>query len=155
MKFKILRTSGTGKKLVEIEKKRSQGFKETKALAKEIGFFSWRGAYWTSFGGISSVNWKDRKNPDPKLWKKQDDGFYPKKNSKQGKELAMRLEALTMVSDVELGESVGFFGAPWKTIGINFGNEEWFGIEVGDDWEYEPPSDCIEITVSEYNSLFP
>lgn len=153
MKFKVLRESETGKRIAEIERMASLAHDDAKNLANDIGFEQWRGGYWCAFGGISCVMFK--KVPDTKLWKKQEDGYYPKKNSKEGKELAQRFDALTVVSLKDLNESVGFGGAPWKHIGINFNNKDYFGFEVGDKWEYTPPSDCVEITHSEFRTLFP
>ncbi|HET8886818.1 MAG TPA: hypothetical protein VFM70_10755 [Salinimicrobium sp.] len=153
MKFKVLRSSETGNKISIVEKKANEANEAARQLSKEIGFDRWRGGYWCAFGGVSCVMFKNNP-PNPKLWKKQEDGFFPKKNSKDGKELAEKFENLPSVGYDELNKTIDFDGAPWKHIGINFNNDKFFGFVVGDDWDYEPNEDCEEITVSEYKRLF-
>jgi len=149
MKFKTRRESKTGKKIAEIEKKAQ---KAIEVLSNDLGFKSWRIGYWCAFGGCCCVMFDEE--PNIKLWKSQEDGYFPKKNSNAGKELAKKLEDLPTVSLDDLNQSVGFDGAPWKHIGVNFNNKDFFGFEVGDDWKFETPDDCEEITVSSFNKMF-
>ncbi len=152
MYFKTKRDTQTGLNLCKIEEKANKAFKETKELAKEIGFKSWREGYWQAFGGISCVHFDSE--PDSKVWKKQEDGFMPKLNNKKGKEIAKKIDNLTSVDYFELNESVGFGGAPFKKIGVNFNNNDFVAFSVDEKWDFKIPDDCVEITTSEYKNLF-
>lgn len=152
MKFKTLKTSETGKRLAALIEKKEDVEAQAQALAKEYDATRWNigaGAVW---GGISALILTDE--PDTKLWRRKHAGWYPKKNSKAGKALAKRFEALPVVDKEDLNSCVGFGDRFFKTIGLNWMHEEYFGFAVGEDWEYEPPADCTEITVSEYNKIF-
>ena len=152
MYFKTLRSSQTGENFKKVESKAGQAFDEQKSLSEELNFKSWREGWWQAFGGISCVHFENK--PDSKLWKKKEDGYMPKLNSKAGKELQKKIDNLTSVSYDELNQCVGFDGAPWKHIGVNFDNDEYFGFEVGESWDFKIPEDCTEITTTEYRRLF-
>lgn len=153
MKFKVSRNSETGKKLAPIEERAIEAFEAQRKIAIELGFQGWQRGAFVAFGGIGSLIPKKGEKPDSKLWKKQWDGYYPKANSKEGKRLIKLLEELPTVEISELNMAVGFNEQYFKTIGISFIHKEFYVFSVGDDWEFEPPSDCIEITVSEYKRL--
>mgnify|MGYP006444623869 CR=1 FL=1 len=152
MYFKTFRISDTGKKFKKVEEKASKAFEDQKLLADELGFKSWREGYWQAFGGISCVHFDNE--PDAKLWKKNLDGYLPKLNTKAGKELQKKFDDLTSVSYDELNKCVGFDGAPFKHIGVNFNHKNFYGFAVGDDWDFKVPEDCEEITLTEYKYLF-
>lgn len=152
MYFKTKQNSETGLKLAEIKKKANLAFKETKELAKEIGFSKWREGYWQAFGGISCVIFDS--TPDSKIWKKQEDGYMPKLNTKKGKAIQEKIDKITSVDYFELNECVGFNGGPFKHIGTSFNNDEFFAFSVGENWNFKAPKDCVEITVSEFKELF-
>lgn len=152
MKFKTKKSSNTGKKFAKMKVNADAAHEAIVSLSKELGFSSWRRGYWSCFGGASSVSFDEA--PDNKIWKKRDDGYYPKKNSKEGKKLAEKFENLPTVTAEELNGCVGYDGAPFKSIGYNSNNDEYFGFAVGDDWGFTPPKDCVEITTTEYNRLF-
>ncbi|WP_372775636.1 hypothetical protein [Mangrovibacterium sp.] len=152
MKFKTLRTSETGKKFQAIVEKEEKAFEEAKSLADEIGFEKWRSDRWAAFGGIEFVYFADQ-TPDPKVWRNTDAGAVPRRNTKPGKAMYERLEALTKVSKHELNMCIGFDGAPFKNIGFSYNNPDYFLFEVFEKWDCEIPADCEEITVSEYRKL--
>ena len=150
MKFKLKRSSDSGKKIEKILIESRKCFKAQRELAKDLGFKSWRGGYWCCWGGISCAIFEEA--PDSKLWMKEGDGYYPKRNSKAGKALAKRFENLPRVTPRQLNECVGF-DENMTHIGLNQSNEIFFGITAKDDWVLNS-SDLIEITNTDYKKLF-
>ena len=151
MKFKTLRTSETGKKFQAIVEKKEKAYDEAKSLADEIGFEQWRADRWAIFGGIEFVDFANQ-TPDPRIWKNTEFGAKPRRNTKAGKAMHERLEALTKVSRRELNMCVGY-KSHFGNIGFSYSNPDYFLFDVSERWELEVPADCEEITVSEYNKL--
>jgi len=152
MKFITKKSSETGKRFQIISDKRSEVFKKQKQVANEIGFHQWRHGYWTVWGGFSCLMFKE--NPNEKVYKKQEDGWMPRLNSKEGKKIQAQLDACSKVGINELNQCIGFDGAPFKTIGFGSNNKNYFGFEVEEDWGVKIPKDCKEVTTTEYNKLF-
>lgn len=157
MKFKTKRSSETGKKFAVVEKKADECLKAQKELAKKIGYYSWRGSYACTFGGVSSVIFKDHRSVNKVLWKNVNKSvleWMPRLNNKEGKAIYEKMLALPRVSGHELNTCIDFNGSPFKTIGVSFLNKTYIGFEVSEDWKVKIPSDCEEITTTEYNKLF-
>ncbi|WP_394749500.1 hypothetical protein [Spongiimicrobium salis] len=152
MKFKTKKTSWTGKRFALLQLEIDRAHLAASKLAKDLGAKSWRRAPFSVFGGISCLHFENE--PDPKIWKKLHDGYSPKKNSKAGKDIHNRIMALPTIIVDRLNHCVGFEGGPFKSIGYNSNNADYFGFSVGDDWEFNAPDDCVEITVNEYKKLF-
>lgn len=153
MKFKTLKTSETGKKFAEIVKLRTETQEAAREIAKEMGFNRWYGSRFAVWGGISKIIFDT--DPDISIWKKEGDAFSPRRNIKEGKKIAQRLDALPVVTVDQLNQCVGYDGAPFNTIGFcSLTNPVYYGFSLADDWKFEKPEDCEEITVSEYNELF-
>lgn len=153
--FKTLRTSETGLKFQEIEKREEECRNAVIALSDELGFESWRPVYWSAYGGVSACIFPDGVTPDLKIWKKVNgDEYMPRLNCKDGKELNKKFEALPRVSIDELNMCIGFGGAPFKTIGFASNNETHIGFIVGANWGCKIPNDCTEVTYTEYQTLF-
>ena len=155
MYFITERNSETGKKFQQVERKSEECFNAQKQLANKYKFHSWREGYWVVYGGMSScLNFDE--TPDSKIWGKGfgNGEYFPKKNSKIGKEINKEIEQLPKVTIDELNQCVGFNGAPFKTIGFSAKNDKFFGFSVGENWDFIPPTDCKEITTSEYRELF-
>ncbi len=154
MKFKTLRTSKTGKKLAEISKKRQEARSAVLDLGEKWGFTKHRPDAFEVWGGVSAIVFD--KEPDMKLWKKaghNENEYMPRLNNKEGKKLGAILHGLPTVSSFDLNKCVGYNGAPISTIGFNSNNIKYYLFSVGDNWDFTPPKDCKEITVSEYKKL--
>lgn len=157
MKFITKRTSKTGKKFMALLDKIQECRVAQNKMSKEIGFSEWRGAYHVSFGGVSSVIFKDKKSVDKKVWKNvngSDNEWMPRLNTKIGKGIYLKLKSLPTISKEELNDCVGFKGNPFQSIGVNFTNKDFIGFELIEKWEYKAPEDCEEVTVTRYNKLF-
>lgn len=63
---------------------------------------------------------------------------------------------LPIVDIDELNEVVGYEGNGFKSshIGFSSENKTYYGFILSDKWKVIPPSDCVEITPSEYKKLF-
>lgn len=155
MYFITKKDSETGKKFQVISEKKGIVLKAQKEFANKYGFTSWYQAYWCIFGGMSScLDFKE--TPNSKIWRKvsNKDEYYPKKNTKESKEIYNEISNLPRVSIDELNMCIDFKGAPFKNIGFAEDNDEYFGFKVDFNWNVKIPNDCEEITVSRYNELF-
>lgn len=143
----------TGQKFAQIATKRKECHTAQKKIAEEIGFEKWRSSPWKCFGGISSCIFQ--KDPDEKIWRKVEghQEWKPRRNTKQGKEIWKRFQALPTVDNCELNLCVGY-DENWSTIGFASNNPEYFGFEGFEDWDHKVPRDCKEVTRSKYKQLF-
>lgn len=158
MKFITPRTSETGKKLALVEQKVKDAHKACIALAEEIGFEQWRQEYLVVAGGISAVQFPKGTNVDTTIWKNENKSkteWSPRLTSKEGKALQARFNALPVVRANELNDCIDWDAPFMKNIGVAFGNTEYFGITVREEWEVKMPTDCEEVTISKYKELFP
>lgn len=154
MYFKTHRSTETGKKFQIVNDKMLQSLAESKKLCESIGFTAWRRNSLTSMGGFSSLIFEGAVQPDPKVFKVVNGNeWMPKKNTKEGKKIQKQLDSVSVVTIDKLNDCVGLDGAPFRKIGFYNANEEYFIFSVSIDWEFTPPSDCIEITHAEYKQL--
>lgn len=148
--------SKTGKRFKEISTKIEQVTYECKKVATQLGLKKWRPSNWLAYGGFYSIIFDTP--PDPKVWKRIDNmpnEYMPKLNTTKGKQIQELLDATPRIGQHELNECIGFNnGAPWKTIGFAQNNKEYFGFEIGEDWNVKIPADCTEVTRTRYNELF-
>ena len=154
MYFITEKNTETGKKFQKIVEKRAVAMKEVKALAEKYNIYQWRSENGFAWGGMSSCIFSQA--PDTKIWGKSHikGEFFPKKSTRAGKSVLKEIDLLTKVSDHELNMCVNFNGAPFKTIGFVFGNDDYFGFIVKNEWDFKKPEDCKEVTYSEYKELF-
>lgn len=158
--FKTPQDSETGKKFTEIEKRGDVCHEALKAFLEKYGFQQYRPSRISHVGGISSC--KDPINPiDSKLWKSSGYGFnewMPKLNCKAGVAIMAEIKALPIVDIDELNAVVGYEGSTFKSAHIGFSGGEvcktHFGFVLADEWNVIPPSDCEEITASDYKKHF-
>lgn len=143
--------SQTGQNLQVIANKVEEIRKIIARIGGELGFTQWREHNLYAFGGIAGVGLK---NPDLKLWKRVEDGFYmPRLNSKKGKHLRDILSDIPVVSHAELNSTIGFKKAPLlSSIGYRKGKNK-FGICVFANWKVNMPENCKEVTFTEYEKL--
>ena len=155
MKFIVKKDSEIGKKLQVVVEKMNECFNAQVALSEEIGFDEWRGLNWVLSGGISSVLFKQQ--PDMGIWKNVNGSkteYMPKKSTKQGKEIAAKFEALPTIPRNAINKIIGFQDSPFRSVGFNSHNEEFFAILLKDEWDFTPPPEFEEITTTKYNQLF-
>lgn len=146
--YKTSRESETGKKLSVIEGKRDEAIGALKALIKKYPFIKEiQQGYWVVWGGISAIRLKDDYKVDKKLWKKADGiGYLPRK----GNPILSETENLPCVHISELNLCIGFEENMCKTIGTFFCNKT-IGVTIGSDWGIIMPTDCREVTYTQYN----
>ena len=140
MYFITEKKSKTGKKFKIICDKKDEVFKKQRQVANDLGFYQWRHGYWNVWGGFSCLMFKQQ--PDNKVYKKQEDGWMPKLNIKEGKEIQAKLDACPEVGIDELNQCIGFDGAPFQTIGFAWNNKKYFGFAVDEEWDVKIPNDC-------------
>jgi hypothetical protein len=157
MYFKTKKTSETGQKLAKIEARGLDTYNYQCELAKKYGFVSWNCLQHHAWGVIYQVEFPKGHEVDLKIWRlayQSRNLYVPKMNTKDGKALNEEIINQPIVEARELNDCVGFSNdsAFGKRIGLT-SNEHLFGFSLGNNWEYTPPSDCVEITVSEYNMI--
>ncbi len=158
--YKTLRTTETGKKFVEIFERQNLYHAKTIEFVERYGFKSYRPSI-ISFGGcgISSLVKPEGMELDKNIWKESgygDNEYFPRESTKVGKVVYDELKALPIVDIDELNGIVGYEGDEWKSTSIGYSNEnsEYVGFIVLKSWNCKIPSDCIEITGTEYDTLF-
>jgi hypothetical protein len=106
---------------------------------------------FAAYGGIIKCFFSDQ--PDMKIWKKVENGYFPRSNTKKGKEIIKKLNELPILSNTELNSVIGW-DEEINAIGFNHGfNSNYYGFITDVSWKIDIPDDCTEITVTEYNSL--
>lgn len=156
MKFITLRTSATGKKYIALREKMDVAIKEQERLARKYKLKEWRSKNYTVAGGFSAVIFKDKINPDKKIWKFVNNSrneYMPKMNVKEGKLIGQEFEAMPVVGIFEFSDAIKlkkFLCQP----GVSWLNKKYIGISIVDSWNHKMPSDCKEITVGEYEKIF-
>lgn len=156
--YKTQKDSETGKRFTEIDERGDICHEALKAFLDKYGFQKYRPSRISHVGGISSC--VNPLNPlDPKLWKNSGYGpneWMPKLNTKEGKAIMAEINGLPIVDIDELNEVVGYEGNGFKSshIGFSSENKTYYGFILSDKWKVTPPSDCVEITPSEYKKLF-
>lgn len=157
--YKTPRTSETGKKFAEINKKGIECCDALKAFLDKYGFQKYRPSRISFQGGISSCV-SPNGDLDKKVWKRMHYGsceYMPNLKSKEGLKIAKEIESLPYVDIDELNNIVNYPGNGFKntSIGYSFNdNKDYYGFIISDIWDVTPPADCIEIIGTEYNKLF-
>ncbi|UJF29873.1 hypothetical protein L0B70_00325 [Kaistella sp. 97-N-M2] len=153
--FKTKKDSETGKKIQALVDRAKNAEEEINKFVDELKSDR---KYLTSdryILGTGIVGLKFEIEPDMKVWKKfHGFPFYysPRMSSKEGKQLQEKLNSFDKVCRTEIGETIGFDDF-LKTPGIELNGVDYFGIAFGSDWNHSLPTDCVEITGSEYNNL--
>ena len=152
--FKTLKTSDTGKKFKNLDVNIKKAQKAQRDFSDKYNFNQWRPDRWEAFGGIE-VCVDFIKEPDPKNWKMVSHGEYkPKRSTKEGKRINQEMKELPVVSHHELNMCIGFKeGAPFKSIGFSSKSKNYTVFCLATNWKVKIPSDCEEITASEYENL--
>ena len=157
MRFITKKTSETGKKFADFEKRCEEANKASLDFIKQFGAERFRPGWGCLAGGITSIEMGE--NPDPKIWRKSfkdtQGEYYPKGNIKAGRELIKQIEALPIVTFKDLNDCVGYYGGLFSHMGFNPTNDQYYGFFMDDKKDFTPPSDCEEITMTKWNELFP
>ncbi|MDD3037923.1 hypothetical protein [Bacteroides sp.] len=158
--FKVKKDSKTGAKLNELCQRGDKCQDAVIAFLDKYGFKQYRPSRISYVGGISSCG-APVSPVDTKVWKESGCGvneWMPKLNCKEGKAIMEEIKSLPIVDIDELNNVVGYEGNHFKSASIGFSgdkaNEEYFGFVVVDKWKAKIPSDCVEITASEYKRIF-
>jgi len=150
MKFKTPRESVTGQRLAQVEKKIKAANRAALDVMEKVGATAIRPAMLGAGGGISSF----KMDAQPAWGKQVREGEYmPRLNCKAGKSIQEEIDALPKVFMDEVNSPLGFDGAPFKMLGLNFNNSDYILISCKDHWDFNPPSDVVEITTTEYMEL--
>lgn len=149
--------SDTGLKFLDVYTRGESAKKASIMLARKYGFESCRPGRTTYNGGISSF-YKPYDQTDLthfKKHKKYSNEYFPKRTTKEGLAMIEEINQLPVVDIDELNNIVGYDSGVWKNSNIGFNiSENHYGFIVGATWDCTMPSDCIEITGSEYIKLF-
>lgn len=155
MKFKTLRTSETGKKIQSIVDQIKACRKAILEFCDEYGIEKVYGNSFFAYGGVSGFKLAEDTKIDLKDTKKFPHAIgcvSPRLSTKGGKALQEVIKKLPKVDKGEYNNAFGYTDI-WSSPGLNYSHDEYFLFTVGEKWGYEPPSDCIEITVKEYKEL--
>ncbi len=154
MYFITNKDSETGLKFAAIEKKMDDAIQAQKTMAKKYGIKEWRRAHWGVAGRFSSVIFAE--TPDLKVWKRVngENEFMPKLNTKEGKVIDAEFSKMPWVPYWKLNECVGIDINQWGNIGVTFRHPHLYGFSVPEEWKFECPGDCEEITTSKYKEIF-
>ena len=155
--YKISKESELGLKIKNLITTGQQSAKEIEAYVQELGATNYlvNDRYLLNTG-ISAVEFVDE--PDMKIWKKFDtrkfpDYYAPRLGSKKGKEIQTKFDLFKKVKREEIDLLIGNVSF-CRSCGIALGGTDFYGIVIEDDWELKMPSDCIEVTFTEYKKLF-
>lgn len=154
MKYITKRSSETGKKFEELEKRKNEVWGKIKQLGEELGFQNFCSSSLFSLN-IAAVKFDHQ--PDLKTFKKssisRENMYEPRLSTKAGKEIAKKFKDCGSISQREINACIGYKNL-FRTIGYDFSNKEFIGFEVKENWKVKVPEDCTEVTVTDYNNLF-
>ena len=149
--YKTLKTSETGMKFAEVMAKSKELSGQIRKFCEEHDIISYQKPTYKMVGGLERVEFRNGVIPDPNVWRKNGGFWSPRRNTKAGKAMAAILDALPELDVHELNMCIGFNGSPFRHIGLRKGSDTHQFFSVGAGWEdLVIPSDCVEITHSEY-----
>jgi len=155
MYFKTKRDSDTGKKFEELLDKMKVVRDSQVAFGEKYGFTKSRESRSHLRGRFSACLLVG--TVDTKAWKTVNNSkeeWMPRMNTKAGQAIQAEIDALPIIERQELNDCVAYNNGPWNHIGFNLATEGWFGFECLGYEGYKPPTDCEEITETEYKTLF-
>lgn len=151
MKFKIKKDSKKGVQTENILNDIQLAFEKSRDLVIDLGGVEFRKHNRVVSGGVKSVSFEEK--PNPKIWQSvgKDEGYIPKLNNKNGKQIAKLIDQLPRVMFSDVNKIMGMKDDS-KSIGISK-SEEFFLISMTDGWDFVPNEDVTEITYSEWAEL--
>jgi hypothetical protein len=150
--FKTSRQSETGKKLKQIFDKAENFDKKVEELKEKYGF---KGIVYNIFfyKGISAVLLDEE--VDKTIWRKVKgvkDGYWIReRGAKAIKQDFDNWKELSIYRQ-DLDEIIGG-GDPFCQAGFDMSNPDYYLFNIDEDWEYDVPEDCEEISNLEYKKL--
>ena len=155
--YKTRKDCETGIKFSAVQKRADECKKIAFDFCEKHGFKTYRPGRESFEGGISSFA-DPTGNVDSKVWKRSTYGsneYYPSERTKVGKQILQETRALPYVDIDELNNIVGYASGGWKSshIGYCFSDSEYILFSVLEEWNVKVPSDCIEITGTEYKRI--
>lgn len=158
MKFKVKKSSNLGQKIKAFYERRTACMEENTRFVKTLEFgddVSWyeRPGRYAGVGGIVIENITPEQK---KKWKQTFfGGYFPKVNSKAGKELAKQFNAQPSIPKKVLGIMLGVSCALTQRPGLSPGHPEFYLVNFKDEtWRSKTmPEDMVEITTREYHQL--
>lgn len=156
MYFKTPKDSDTGQKAADVYRRGKEAWDARRDLIVDLmkefptmtGEFREPGGLIV-WGGLFSIMFSEE--PDENIWIKVDEGEYMPLETEEGKEIAEKVYTLPVVKYTELNACLNHHDAK-HVIGFKVG-EDYFGFEVNPKWGVKIPSDCQEITYSEFANL--
>ncbi len=157
MYYQVPKSSPTGEQLTALQERMQAANDAAMALITSIGAETFRYGQMTIAGGVSSIIFPAGKPEKSELkhWKRGalKGEYMPSERTKLGKELIAKIETLPRVHRHELNSIVGYKHR-WNVCGIQWNKDkDYYLISMMENWEYQIPSDCIELTQSEYKEL--
>lgn len=157
MYYQVPKSSPTGQLLTALQERMYAANEEALKLVQSLGAETFRPRSLSIAGGVSSIIFPEGK-PDKselKHWKRGalKGEYMPNERTKKGKELAAKIDKLPHVWRHELNSIVGYKHR-WNVCGIQWNKDkDYYLISMMENWEYQIPSDCIELTQSEFKEL--
>ncbi|MGM5631888.1 hypothetical protein O2K51_13405 [Apibacter raozihei] len=149
MYYVIKDDSETGKRLKELLEKRKEVYNQIKKLSEKYGFKRWIPDYNCSTE-ISAV-WFDT-NPNPKVWKKYRNGYYPKANTIDGRNIISEFKGISVVDFRDFNDYIGYDENECFYAGFGL-TDGYVGLDTG-ELDVKMPKDCQEVSYSEYINVF-
>lgn len=151
--YLIDKESETGKKITEFKERiehakliQKEVFAKIEEIANvEIDHYQW----WGNLIIGQPIGFEFPSNPDPEVWKVVYGGmFFPK--AKKGKKL---IELINTIPEIERREFDRLIGnnKNFRHSGMYLYGEK-YGISVDSEWEFQPNSDMVEVTYTQYEN---
>ena len=148
--FKTPKGSETGRKFTALHEKIREAHKAAAEFCESVGGMSYRRVPSFAGGNVGAIVFD--KDPDKRLWKKSKEAWTPRLNTREGKLLFGRMDALPGIPSWEINGCIGFNGADLCRIGIKHVEaSDYHYFHADPDWGIVPPEDCTEITYTEYS----
>jgi hypothetical protein len=154
MYYKTPKGSETGKKFAALESKINKSKDAIKKLGEKFGFDQYRGDYHQGIIGYFSSICFDSP-PNENAWRIVRTGEYmPKLSAASGRKIQSMLDAVPKVEDQDANDCINFKSDGSKVIGMAFPKaSDFYLFYILSEWGIDVPSDCEEITYSQYNQL--
>lgn len=154
--YKTEKTSETGKKMQSLIDKGKNIKKLIKAFLVEIGASNYGTRSYCAFGtGITAIEFKEE--PNMKTYKKFKDfeGYYqPRMSSTEGRIINEKMTNFEVISRDEINEVIDF-NSFLQHCGYAISKKNnCFGFCIDSEWKHTMPTDCVEVTYTEYNNTF-
>lgn len=129
---------------------------QARVLSQELGFTNFKQSINPAYGEILLVAFAT--HPDKMLWARKGEGWYPRQNTRGGRDIIALLRSIEPIPQTEITHAVfPINNIPSKAnIGYTLGHADYFGFTLLDEWyDHTPiPDDCEEVILTAYRQLF-